>query len=107
MGSRVKESKLGGESMSSVQDANAASVGGKPGIKSSKNQDSRTEDIVSESVKGVARPPWFMTVFAPCAVMCPCSSSNEESSELQMSEDGMFYCSLCEVEVIFCYTWII
>ncbi|PWA37682.1 zinc finger, DHHC-type, palmitoyltransferase [Artemisia annua] len=99
MGSRVKESKLGGESISSVQDANAASVGGKPGIKSSKNQDSRTEDIVSESVKVVARPPWFMAVFAPCAMMCPCSSSNEESSELQMSEDGMFYCSLCEVEV--------
>ena len=93
--------------MSSVQDANAASVGGKPGIMNSKNQDSRTEDIVSESVKGVARPPWFMAVFAPCAMMCPCSSSNEESSELQMSEDGMFYCSLCEVEVIFCCTWII
>ncbi|MFS7958065.1 putative protein S-acyltransferase [Helianthus anomalus] len=30
--------------------------------------------------------------------MCGCSSSNDESTELQTSEDGMFYCSLCEVE---------
>ncbi|KAL7240617.1 hypothetical protein ACSBR2_006305 [Camellia fascicularis] len=52
---RFKESKLGGESTSSIQDANAATIGGKP--------------------------------------------LDKESCEQQLSEDGMFYCSLCEVEV--------
>ncbi|KAM0057817.1 putative protein S-acyltransferase [Helianthus debilis subsp. tardiflorus] len=35
----------------------------------------------------------------PRALTCHCSSSEEESSQHQTSEDGMFYCSLCEVEV--------
>ncbi|KAI3730736.1 hypothetical protein L1987_61912 [Smallanthus sonchifolius] len=98
MSGRVKESKLGGESTSSIQDANAASVGGKSSIKNTKNQDSRTEDNVSETVKNTSKLPWFLAL-VPCALICHCSSSNEESSELQTSEDGMFYCSLCEVEV--------
>ncbi|KFK41358.1 hypothetical protein AALP_AA2G119800 [Arabis alpina] len=34
----------------------------------------------------------------PCALLCSCCNGSDESSE-QMSEDGMFYCSLCEVEV--------
>lgn len=38
-------------------------------------------------------------VLSPCAFICNCFGSSEESSEQQMSEDGMFYCSLCEVEV--------
>nr|XP_043639526.1 probable protein S-acyltransferase 22 [Erigeron canadensis] len=101
MDGRVKESKLNGESTSSIQDANAASVGGKHSAKNTKNRDSRTEDNVSVSVKETSRPSCFMAVLAliPCALMCHCSSSNEESSEIQTSEDGMFYCSLCEVEV--------
>ncbi|KAK1415958.1 hypothetical protein QVD17_31746 [Tagetes erecta] len=98
MSGRVKESKLGGDSTSSIQDANAASVGGKHSIKDSKNQGSRTEDNVSETVKNSSKPCWFLALI-PCALMCHCSSSNDESSELQTSEDGMFYCSLCEVEV--------
>ncbi|KAJ0721111.1 putative protein S-acyltransferase [Helianthus annuus] len=97
---RVKESKLGGESTSSIQDANAASVGGKQSVKNVKNLDSRTDDNVSETVKSTAKPCWFVAL-VPCALMCGCSSSNDESSELQTSEDGMFYCSLCEVEVNF------
>ncbi|XP_018461478.1 probable protein S-acyltransferase 22 [Raphanus sativus] len=36
---------------------------------------------------------------SPCALLCSCCSGRDESSEQQMSEDGMFYCSLCEVEV--------
>ncbi|KAK9063616.1 hypothetical protein SSX86_017487 [Deinandra increscens subsp. villosa] len=98
MGGRVKESKLGGESASSMQDMNAASVGGKPSIKNTKNQDSRTEDNVSETVKNTSKSSWFLALI-PCALICHCSSSNDDSSELQTSEDGMFYCSLCEVEV--------
>lgn len=31
--------------------------------------------------------------------MCNWCQLHEESSEQQMSEEGMFYCSLCEVEV--------
>ncbi|KAD2804119.1 hypothetical protein R6Q59_030371 [Mikania micrantha] len=98
MSGRVKESKLGGESTSSIQDANAANIGGKPSIKNTKNQDSRTEDNVSETVKNTSKSSCFWALI-PCALMCHCLSSNDESSEHQTSEDGMFYCSLCEVEV--------
>ncbi|XP_076889857.1 putative protein S-acyltransferase 22 [Bidens hawaiensis] len=99
MSGRVKESKLGAGSTSSIQDANAASVGGKSSVKNTKNQDSRTEDNVSETEKTGSRPSWFWALI-PCGLMYHCcSSSNDESSELQNSEDGMFYCSLCEVEV--------
>jgi len=38
-------------------------------------------------------------VSSPCAYICSCSSLTEKSSDKQISEDGMFYCSLCEVEV--------
>lgn len=40
----------------------------------------------------------FRFLCAPCAYACNCSGSSRDSS-LQMSEEGMFYCSLCEVEV--------
>ncbi|KAJ0724910.1 putative protein S-acyltransferase [Helianthus annuus] len=97
-GGGIKESKLGGVSTSSIQDANAASVGEKHSIKNRNDQDSRTEDNASETVENVSKRPCFLALI-PCALMCHCSSSNDESSELQTSEDGMFYCSLCEVEV--------
>ncbi|XP_076948369.1 putative protein S-acyltransferase 22 [Bidens hawaiensis] len=35
----------------------------------------------------------------PCAITCHCSRTGNESDEHHTSEDGMFYCSLCEVEV--------
>lgn len=103
MGGSAKESKLGGESTSSIQDANGTSIGEKQTIKNSKNQDSRAEDNVSQTENVKTTSSWFMAVGAliPCALMCHCSNSNDESSELQTSEDGMFYCSLCEVEVNF------
>ena len=34
-----------------------------------------------------------------CSFLCNCISPSEESSERHTGEDGMFYCSLCEVEV--------
>lgn len=100
-GHRVKESKHGGESASSIQDPNTASVGDKPSIKNSKNQDSRTEDNVSETNNetSTSKPLMAILAFIPCALMCHCSNPSDESSELHTSEDGMFYCSLCEVEV--------
>ncbi|KAL7163822.1 hypothetical protein ACSBR2_039859 [Camellia fascicularis] len=98
------ESKLGGESTSSIQDATATTIGGKSFDKSTKDMDSTAEDYTNEiETKNASSqyPSGFMALFAflPCAFMCNCSSPNEESSEQQLSEDGMFYCSLCEVEV--------
>lgn len=55
-----------------------------------------TKDYKSSSL-----PSCLVAILAliPCALICHCASPDEESSELQTSEDGMFYCSLCEVEV--------
>ncbi|XP_010552564.1 PREDICTED: probable protein S-acyltransferase 22 [Tarenaya hassleriana] len=36
---------------------------------------------------------------SPFALLCHSCNRRDESSEQKMSEDGMFYCSLCEVEV--------
>ncbi|KAA8532933.1 hypothetical protein F0562_032950 [Nyssa sinensis] len=101
---RLKESKLGGESTSSIQDANAATVGGKTLDKGTKDADTATEDYTTEMETKKAsshKSSCFMTLLAffPCAFLCNCSSPHDESSEQQLSEDGMFYCSLCEVEV--------
>ncbi|KAM7484398.1 hypothetical protein LguiA_000407 [Lonicera macranthoides] len=99
---RLKESsKLGGDSTSSINDANAATIGQKPLDKGTKDMDTMTKDHAVESEKKIAssqRPSCFMALLAlvPCAFMC---NGHDESSEQHMSEDGMFYCSLCEVEV--------
>ncbi|XP_028055235.1 probable protein S-acyltransferase 22 isoform X1 [Camellia sinensis] len=101
---RLEESKLGGESTSSIQDATATTIGGKSLDKNTKDMDTTAEDYANEiETKNASSqyPSGFMALFAflPCAFMCNCSSPHEESSEQQLSEDGMFYCSLCEVEV--------
>ncbi|MFS8031779.1 putative protein S-acyltransferase [Helianthus anomalus] len=58
-------------------------------------------DERSKTVKATSSPSCLMAVLCliPRALTCHCSSSEEESSQHQTSEDGMFYCSLCEVEV--------
>ncbi|CAD5177600.1 unnamed protein product [Musa acuminata subsp. malaccensis] len=45
---------------------------------------------------------WLVVLFSWCGLsfMCNWCQSHEQSSEEQMSEEGMFYCSLCEVEVL-------
>ncbi|KAF8399537.1 hypothetical protein HHK36_015404 [Tetracentron sinense] len=96
--SQPKESKLGGESTSSINDANAATVGERV-----VGMDAIGEDPTSEIEKKNAsshQSSCFMILLGlcPCAFICNCSSPHEQSSEQQMSEDGMFYCSLCEVE---------
>lgn len=101
---RPKESKLGGESTSSINDANAATTGQKPVDEDVLGMNATTGNITSETERKNApsnHSSCFtgLLVFIPCAFLCNCSSSQEESSEQQMSEDGMFYCSLCEVEV--------
>ncbi|XP_034932190.1 probable protein S-acyltransferase 22 [Populus alba] len=95
-----KDSKLGGGSTSSILDANASTVVGNSlekevvGAESTKKEPKTQIDKVSSGNSSC-----FQWVFFPCAFICNRCSSSDESSELQMSEDGMFYCSLCEVEV--------
>ncbi|CAK9163407.1 unnamed protein product [Ilex paraguariensis] len=101
---RLKESKLGEGSTLSIHDANNEAIGEKHIDKGMKDMDAEPEDQTTEIGKNNAsshQKACFMPFFAflPCAFMCNCWSPLEESSEQQMSEDGMFYCSLCEVEV--------
>ncbi|XVE53175.1 hypothetical protein DITRI_Ditri02bG0182700 [Diplodiscus trichospermus] len=96
-----KLSKLGGDSTTSLHDDNATSAGGKM-----LGKDAATDETLKDTsgrIEGnnssLKQSSCFLWIFSPCAFICKCTSSNEESSEQQMSEDGMFYCSLCEVEV--------
>ncbi|KAK4403061.1 putative protein S-acyltransferase 22 [Sesamum angolense] len=96
---KFRESKHGGESTSSIQDANAAATGdeanakGKIDIEAAAGCNTEHQKKNSSSQKNTC----FIGMLAllPCAYIC---NSHEESSD-QQSEDGMFYCSLCEVEV--------
>ncbi|XP_048440919.1 probable protein S-acyltransferase 22 [Pyrus x bretschneideri] len=93
---RTKDSKLCGESTSSMNDANAA--GGKPLDKDVLGKDGTSKMSSSDGGKSPSEhTSCFLLACSPCAYVCNCSGSSEES--LQQSEDGMFYCSLCEVEV--------
>ncbi|KAJ0096182.1 hypothetical protein Patl1_16767 [Pistacia atlantica] len=99
---RLKDSKLGGESTSSINDANAATVGGKPLEKDETCADATSKDLNLEIEKineSSDHSSCLLYALTPCAFICNCSGSSGESSEQQISEDGMFYCSLCEVEV--------
>ncbi|XWS23143.1 hypothetical protein CRYUN_Cryun29cG0095600 [Craigia yunnanensis] len=97
-----KDSKLGGDSTTFLHDDNATAAGGKTLEKDAAATDETLKDT-SVEIKGnnasLKQSSCLLWIFSPCAFICNCSSSNEESSEQQMSEDGMFYCSLCEVEV--------
>ncbi|KAG5522426.1 hypothetical protein RHGRI_034566 [Rhododendron griersonianum] len=103
--SQQDESKLGGKSNSSIQDAHAAAtIGGKPLDENTKEMDAKTEGctVEIEKINASSRPSSSvipLLAFIPCAFKCNCSSPQEESSDQHLSEDGMFYCSLCEVEV--------
>ncbi|KAJ7943406.1 S-acyltransferase [Quillaja saponaria] len=99
---RIKDSKLGGESTSSIYDANASTIG----AKSLGNEVPATDATVKDPATSIdkkhpssSHSSCFLLLCSPCAYICNCSNSNEESSEKQTSEEGMFYCSLCEVEV--------
>uniref|UniRef100_A0A7N0UL60 S-acyltransferase n=2 Tax=Kalanchoe fedtschenkoi TaxID=63787 RepID=A0A7N0UL60_KALFE len=83
---RSKDSKRGGDSTPSPQGANAATLGRSP------KDVKPTEDEANACSSA-------LLALVPCAALCSCSSANDDSSQQQMSEDGMFYCSLCEVEV--------
>nr|GMD13536.1 probable protein S-acyltransferase 22 [Ipomoea batatas] len=102
--SHVKGSKLGGgESTSSVHGANASSVGEKTfdknkGAQAAADPHGAQTDEKIEAASHQTLCTSLLLPLLPCASVC-CSNRHEESSEQQTSEDGMFYCSLCEVEV--------
>ncbi|RDY11321.1 putative protein S-acyltransferase 22, partial [Mucuna pruriens] len=98
----LKDSKLGGESASSMHDGNASTVGPKSVNKDELETEANFEDAaISTEKKSESSPSssCLLLVCSPCAYICGCSSSSKESSDEQASEEGMFYCSLCEVEV--------
>ncbi|KAH6754860.1 DHHC-type zinc finger family protein [Perilla frutescens var. hirtella] len=92
-------SKHGGESTSSVLDGNATAVGeeahdkGKTDVELAADRNTEPEKNDSSHHSSPCR--MGLLALLPCAYFC---NSHEESSDHQ-SEDGMFYCSLCEVEV--------
>ncbi|XP_068656132.1 probable protein S-acyltransferase 22 [Aristolochia californica] len=97
----TKASKVGGECASSANDPNTARVGEKQldeGVGMS-NSAGGSQNKVEERIES---PPckFCLMMFGWCPI-CTCGRQhmNEQSSEQQTSEDGMFYCSLCEVEV--------
>ncbi|XWS34150.1 hypothetical protein CRYUN_Cryun21dG0015400 [Craigia yunnanensis] len=97
-----KDSKLGGDSTTSLHDENDTSAGGKNLEKDAAATDETLKDTnveIEGNNASLKQSSCLLWIFSPCAFICKCSGSNEESSEQQMSEDGMFYCSLCEVEV--------
>lgn len=96
-----KESKLGGESTSSLHDANAIKVGEKP-LDEDMGKDAASKVSTVDTEKkntSQAHSSCLLLACSPFAYICNCAGSSEESSTQQMSEEGMFYCSLCEVEV--------
>ncbi|XP_009770437.1 putative protein S-acyltransferase 22 isoform X2 [Nicotiana tabacum] len=95
---QLKESKLGCETNSSIQDANAASIGENASVKSNKGAEPAAGHNVTQK-KITATHQRGLLALLPCALICNCTGRHEESSQQQLSEDGMFYCSLCEVEV--------
>lgn len=100
---QLKESKLGCETNSSIQDANAASIGENASVKSNKGVEPAADHNATQK-KITATHQRGLLALLPCALICNCTGRHEESSQQQLSEDGMFYCSLCEVEVCSCKT---
>ncbi|XP_038693262.1 probable protein S-acyltransferase 22 isoform X2 [Tripterygium wilfordii] len=99
---QAKDSKLAVDSTSSVHESNAPSIVKKHADSDVMSADVTPNDPNTDIQKQRAfrdKPCCFLLVFSPCAFICNCSNPNEESSEQQLSEDGTFYCSLCEVEV--------
>nr|KYP67336.1 putative S-acyltransferase At1g69420 family [Cajanus cajan] len=97
----LKNSKLGEESTSSMHEANASTVGANSVDKEALGTKGILKDASNsfETSTSSSCSSCILLVSSPCAYICSCSNSTEKSSDKQASEDGMFYCSLCEVEV--------
>lgn len=95
-------SKQGAGSTSSMHDGKASTVGGAsmdkdamPAEATSKEPDAESEAKHASS----GQSSCLLLALLPCAFLCNRCSTTNHSSDQQLSEDGMFYCSLCEVEV--------
>lgn len=88
--------------MTFTHDPSAASMEEKSVDKDTTGADANSKDLLQAERKSAPSKKFSFLSLAcfPCAYVCNCLSSKDESSEQHMSEDGMFYCSLCEVEVI-------
>lgn len=85
-----------------MNDGNASTVGPKSMDKEALGTEESLKDAASSMEKKNASSPsspCYLLVCSPCAYICGNCGSSEKSSDQQISEDGMFYCSLCEVEV--------
>jgi hypothetical protein len=85
-----------------VNDGNTSTIGPKSVDKEALGTEASLKDTslsIEKKSASPSSPSCFLWLFSPCAYICSCSSSHEDSSNQQASEDGMFYCSLCEVEV--------
>ncbi|KAJ4823425.1 putative protein S-acyltransferase 22 [Turnera subulata] len=100
--SKNSNSKLGADSTSSMNDAKASTIGGASLDKDAAHADATSKDPNVDTDKNHGSPRnsscFFLALF-PCGLLSNCCNSSDDSSEQQLSEDGMFYCSLCEVEV--------
>ncbi|KAK1317235.1 putative S-acyltransferase [Acorus calamus] len=88
-----------GETTTSVNVESAAQVGdkkldGSVGVKSTEGKLTIEEDRTSSCYMTIC-----MVLFGWCPFTRNHPKSNEQGSEQHTSEEGMFYCSLCEVEV--------
>ncbi|XP_068653895.1 probable protein S-acyltransferase 22 [Aristolochia californica] len=89
------------ECASSVNGPNTATVGEKQ-LDEGVGMNSNLGGSMNKVEERVKSPPckFCLMMFGWCPIcICGRQGVNEQSSEQQMSEDGMFYCSLCEVEV--------
>jgi len=86
-----------------MHDGNASTVGPKSVDKEELGTEASFKGAaISVEKKNASSSPsssCLLLLCSPCAYICGCSSSSKESCDQQASEDGMFYCSLCEVEV--------
>ncbi|KAK9675964.1 hypothetical protein RND81_11G044700 [Saponaria officinalis] len=97
---KAKNPNLGGKPISSNQ--NVKGDKSLDGDGDGKSTDVNTEefDAQHEHQSSANCSSWLWGILCfPCTFLCNCISPSEESSERHTSEDGMFYCSLCEVEV--------
>ncbi|CAI0394404.1 unnamed protein product [Linum tenue] len=94
-----KDLKQGTESASSMQDGNSSTIGGKSvekGVGEGANAAAAVTDLKNETK---AKSSCLLLALSPFAFICGRCNPSDKHSE-QLSEDGMFYCSLCEVEWI-------
>lgn len=96
-----RDTKLGGES-TSIQDVKSATLDGKVlDVHATALEAKGTFTEIEKNNASSQNSSCFLWALIPCYSMCNCCGLGEDPSEHQASEDGMFYCSLCEVEVCF------